>query len=95
VFVSITSANRDEAVFTSPDELDFGRGGEHVAFGHGIHHCLGAPLARIELVTALRELTRRFPDARLAVPEQELRWQPADMNHRLLELPVDLHGRGF
>lgn len=95
VFVSITSANRDEAVFTSPDELDFSRGGEHLAFGHGIHHCLGAPLARIELVTALRELTRRFPDARLAVAEQELRWQPADMNHRLLELPVDLHGRGF
>ncbi|MFD5831244.1 cytochrome P450 [Lentzea sp. NPDC060358] len=95
VFVSITSANRDEAVFSSPDELDFGRGGEHLAFGHGIHRCLGAPLARIELVTALRELTRRFPAARLAVPEEELRWQPADMNHRLLELPIDLHGKGF
>ncbi|SEQ65512.1 Cytochrome P450 [Lentzea xinjiangensis] len=95
VFVSITSANRDEAVFTSPDELDFARGGEHLAFGHGIHACLGALLARIELVTALEELTRRFPAARLAVPEQELRWQQADMNHRLAALPVDLHGKDF
>jgi cytochrome P450 len=95
VFVSVTSANRDDTVFTSPDELDFARGGEHLAFGHGIHHCLGAPLARIELVAALEELTRRFPAASLAVPEQELEWQLADMNHRLRTLPVDLHGKGF
>ncbi|ANZ35119.1 hypothetical protein BBK82_02575 [Lentzea guizhouensis] len=93
VFVSTSSANRDSAVFTDPDTLDFGRGGEHIAFGHGIHRCLGAPLARIELVTALRELTRRFPAARLAVAEEALEWQRADMNHRLVALPVDLHGK--
>ncbi|MGZ3147657.1 cytochrome P450 [Lentzea chajnantorensis] len=96
VFVSTSSANRDETLFADPDVLDLSRtGNAHVAFGHGIHRCLGAPLARIELTAALEELTRRFPAARLAVPEEELRWQRADMNHRLVELPVDLHGKGF
>lgn len=96
VFVSTNSANRDEAVFTDPDRLDFRRtGNEHLAFGHGIHRCLGAPLARIELTAAFEELTRRFPAARLAVAEEDLEWQRADMNHRLVALPVDLHGKGF
>ncbi|MFS8100161.1 cytochrome P450 [Lentzea alba] len=93
VFVSTNSANRDSAVFADPDTLDFARVGEHLAFGHGIHRCLGAPLARIELVTAFEELTRRFPAARLAVAEEALEWQQADMNHRLVALPVDLHGK--
>lgn len=96
VFVSTNSAGRDAAVFTEPDTLDFARpGNEHLAFGYGIHRCLGAPLARIELTTAFEELTRRFPAARLAVAEEELEWQGADMNHRLVALPVDLHGKGF
>ena len=96
VFVSTNSANRDETVFTDPDALDFARtDNEHLAFGYGIHRCLGAPLARIELTTAFEELTRRFPAARLAVAEDDLEWQKADMNHRLVALPVDLHGKGF
>ncbi|HEX7301710.1 cytochrome P450 [Lentzea sp.] len=96
VFVSTTSANRDETLFTSPDVLDFTReDNAHIAFGYGIHRCLGAPLARIELTTAFEELTRRFPAARLAVAEEDLQWQAADMNHRLVALPVDLHGKGF
>lgn len=95
VFVSINSANRDETVYSDPDRLDLARNAEHIAFGHGIHSCLGAPLARIELVTAFEELTRRFPAARLAVAEEDLEWQRADMNHRLVALPVDLHGKGF
>ncbi|MCR3751583.1 cytochrome P450 [Lentzea californiensis] len=96
VFVSTNSANRDETLFTDPDTLDFTRtDNAHLAFGYGIHRCLGAPLARIELTTAFEELTRRFPAARLAVAEEDLEWQRADMNHRLVALPVDLHGKGF
>lgn len=96
VFVSTNSANRDETLFTDPDALDFTRtDNAHLAFGYGIHRCLGAPLARIELTTAFEELTRRFPAARLAVAEEDLQWQQADMNHRLVALPVDLHGKGF
>ncbi|MDX3663842.1 cytochrome P450 [Streptomyces sp. ID05-26A] len=96
VFVSTNSANRDETLFTDPDALDFTRtDNAHLAFGYGIHRCLGAPLARIELTTAFEELTRRFPAARLAVAEEDLEWQGADMNHRLVALPVDLHGKGF
>jgi nocardicin N-oxygenase len=96
VFVSTNSANRDETLFVDPDTLDFSRtDNAHLAFGYGIHRCLGAPLARIELTTAFEELTRRFPAARLAVAEEDLEWQRADMNHRLVALPVDLHGKGF
>jgi cytochrome P450 len=96
VFVSTNSANRDAQVFADPDRLDFQRAdNDHIAFGYGIHRCLGAPLARIELTTAFEELPRRFPAARLAVAEQDLEWQKADMNHRLVALPVDLHGKGF
>ncbi|MDN3295387.1 cytochrome P450 [Streptomyces ficellus] len=91
VFLAFPSANRDASVFADPDRADFGRtDNPHLAFGHGIHRCLGAPLARLELTVALQELTRRFPDARLAVPEQELTWRAGDVNHNLLALPVEL-----
>jgi cytochrome P450 len=91
VFLSFPSANRDEAVFADAARTDLGRADNpHLAFGHGIHRCLGAPLARIELAVALEELTRRFPGARLAVPERELRWRLGEVNHNLLALPVDL-----
>ena len=49
---------------------------EHMAFGHGIHHCIGAPLARLQLRVALPAVVRRFPALRLAVPEEELRFKP-------------------
>jgi len=59
VFLAFASANRDAAAFADPEPTDFTRAGNsHLAFGHGAHHCLGAPLARIELTAALRELTR-------------------------------------
>lgn len=93
VFLAFASANRDEAVFTDPEHLDFTRvDNRHLTFGYGAHRCLGAPLAHIELATAIEELTRRFPAARLAVPEHELNWQLGDVNHRLTALSVDLHG---
>ncbi|MFD5429588.1 cytochrome P450 [Streptomyces sp. NPDC127084] len=93
VFLAFASANRDESVFADPDRLDFTRShNPHLSFGHGIHRCLGGPLARIEIAVAVEELTRRYPDARLAVPEDELAWQRGDVNHRLVALPVLLHG---
>jgi cytochrome P450 len=91
IFAAFTSGNRDELVFPDADRLDFQReGNEHLAFGHGIHRCLGAALVRVELAVALRELTRRFPSARLAVAESVLRWRVGDVNHNLVALPVCL-----
>ena len=95
VFLAFPSGNRDPAVFERPDQVDLLRtGAGHLAFGHGIHRCLGAPLARLELAVAVEELTRRFPGARLAVPEQELCWRLGDVNHNLLALPVHLRPPG-
>jgi cytochrome P450 len=63
----------------------------HLAFGHGVHHCLGAPLARLEGRIALGTLLRRFPRLRLAVPPDELSWRPSYAFNALTELPVRLH----
>ena len=72
VFMIVTAANRDPERFQRPDTFDIDRGDNlHVGFGSGIHHCLGAPLARIEAQEALREIYRRFPD--LTLPS-EPRW---------------------
>jgi unspecific monooxygenase len=62
------SANRDPRVFEDPDAFDIGRpnGAEHIGFGGGIHVCIGAPLARIELAAALRALVERAPGLSLA-----------------------------
>ena len=69
VLAGLTAAGRDPARFTDPQRLDLARAdGGHVAFGHGIHHCLGAPLARLEGRIALGTLLARFPQLRLAVP---------------------------
>jgi nocardicin N-oxygenase len=77
VIASITSANHDPAVFGDPDELDIARADNpHLAFGPGIHHCLGAQLARAELQIALGSLLQRFPGLVLAVGEDELNWRP-------------------
>ncbi|MGW5715163.1 cytochrome P450 [Amycolatopsis sp. NPDC003865] len=64
------AANRDRAFIDDPDVLDITRGGAgHVAFGHGVHHCLGAPLARMELRVAFPALLKRFPGLALAEPD--------------------------
>jgi cytochrome P450 len=77
VLASITSANHDPAVFGDPDELDITRADNpHLAFGPGIHHCLGAQLARAELQIALGSLLQRFPRLALAVDEDEVDWRP-------------------
>ena len=89
VYGLISSANRDETQFDDPDRLDLGREkNRHLAFGQGIHYCLGAPLARLEGRIALRRLLERMPRLRLAVPESKLRWRKG-LNLRGLEtLPV-------
>jgi cytochrome P450 len=67
VFVSLPSGNRDPDFIESPERLDIGRGAPgHLAFGHGVHHCLGAPLARMEMRIAFPALLRRFPTLALA-----------------------------
>jgi cytochrome P450 len=67
VLVAVGAANRDAVRFTAPGELRFDRGEtHHIGFGHGVHHCLGAPLARVELQEALRVLLSRLPELRLA-----------------------------
>jgi cytochrome P450 len=91
VLPAISSANRDPAQFPNPDRLDLGRDTSgHVAFGHGIHHCLGAPLARMEAEVALGALLARFPRISLAVPPEELRWRPVSLMNGLESLPVRL-----
>jgi cytochrome P450 PksS len=89
VYGLIASANRDETQFDDPERLDLGREkNRHLAFGQGIHYCLGAPLARLEGQIALRRLLERMPGLRLAVPEAALRWRRG-LNLRGLEtLPV-------
>ncbi|WP_158890496.1 cytochrome P450 family protein [Amycolatopsis anabasis] len=89
VMLGLASANRDPARFTDPERFDPARTeNPHLAFGHGPHYCLGAPLARIELTTAFDVLLRRFPALALAVPEADLRWRPSFRMRALVELPV-------
>jgi cytochrome P450 len=67
VVIALGAANRDERRFPSADEVRFDRpNNQHIGFGHGVHHCLGATLARVELQEALRVLLARLPDLRLA-----------------------------
>jgi cytochrome P450 len=74
-----------------PERLDIDRAdSRHLAFGHGIHHCLGAPLARMEGRLALGTLLRRFPQLRLAVDVDQLHWGHGDglVLRGLSELPL-------
>jgi len=88
----IGSANRDERHFEDPDALDITRDpNRHLAFGRGgVHHCLGAPLARMEGQIAIGALLRRLPHARLAVAPETLRWHRGLFLRGLDELPVVL-----
>jgi cytochrome P450 len=80
-----------EPQFPDPNCLDLGRDTSgHVAFGHGIHYCLGAPLARMEAEVALGALLACFPGLSLAVPPEELRWRPVSLMNGLESLPVRL-----
>ena len=89
VMISLLAANADEARFDDPHQLDVTRpAGGHLAFGHGIHYCLGAPLARLEGEIAIGRLLARFPSLRLAVEPADLRRRTSTLVHGLRELPV-------
>lgn len=94
VIAVLASANRDESQFTRPDELDLTREpNRHLAFGYGIHFCLGAPLARMEGQIAINLLLQRLPELRLAVPAQELRWRATPIVRGLEALPLRFNAR--
>ncbi|MEU0334348.1 cytochrome P450 [Streptomyces sp. NPDC006193] len=89
VLFSTSVINRDTSVYEDPDTLDFHRPARHhVAFGFGIHQCLGQNLARAELEIALGSLFARLPGLRLAVPAEEIPCKPGDTIQGMLELPV-------
>ncbi|MEU3818799.1 cytochrome P450 [Streptomyces sp. NPDC030392] len=89
VIVSLCAANRDPERFPDADTLDLDRTpNPHMAFGHGIHFCPGAALARVELQIALRALLTRLPQIRLAVPDEDLVWVGAVLARGVNELPV-------
>lgn len=89
VFVSLPAADRDPRWIADPDRLDISRGRPgHLAFGHGIHHCLGAPLARMEMTIGFPALLRRFPDLALAVPAEQIEFHAAGSVHGAASLPV-------
>jgi cytochrome P450 len=91
VLIALSGANRDPMRFGDPGRLDLGRDSAgHLAFGHGIHYCLGAPLARLEAEIAISALLSRFGSISLAVPAASLRWRPSTLIHGLESLPVRL-----
>jgi cytochrome P450 len=89
VFALQYSANRDEALTPDPDTFDVTRKPvQHLAFGSGIHHCLGASLARLELCVAFEVLLRRLPGIRPAVPASEVEWKHGLLTRAPVALPV-------
>ena len=88
VFLLPAAANRDPRRFERPDELDLTRSpNPHVAFGKGVHACIGAQLARLEMRVALASLLERLPGLRLA-PDATLQWQPSLASRALKEVRV-------
>lgn len=89
VLVALPSANRDPGFIADPGELDISRGEiGHLGFGHGIHHCLGAPLARLEMRVAFPALLRRFPALSLAVPDDQVEFRVFSSVYGVSALPV-------
>ncbi|MED4184317.1 cytochrome P450 [Priestia megaterium] len=85
----LKSANRDELQFTDPEELNITRTiKRHLAFGQGIHMCLGAPLARVEGDIAFSTLLRRMPNLRISVPREDINWHFMLSSQGLTSLPV-------
>jgi cytochrome P450 len=91
VLPSLMAANHDPLRVADPDTLDIGReDNPYMAFGHGIHYCLGAPLARLEGRIALAALLDRFPDLALAVPAETITLRPSYILHGPTDLPIRL-----
>ena len=89
VMAVIGSANRDANYFDNPDVLDITRkNNKHLAFGHGVHFCLGASLARLEGQIAISTLIQRMPNLRLSSAPDQLRWRGTFVLRGLEALPV-------
>ncbi|WP_424892085.1 cytochrome P450 family protein [Streptomyces sp. XH2] len=96
VLVVLAAADRDPERFADPDTLDLSRrDNQHLGYGHGIHYCLGAPLARLEGQTALATLLRRLPDLRLNAEPEDLRWRGGLIMRGLRTLPVAFTPEGL
>ncbi|MEU9556302.1 cytochrome P450 family protein [Streptomyces fumanus] len=95
VLIALADADRDPARFPEPDRFDIGRDARgHVAFGHGIHYCLGAPLARLEARIAVRTLLERCADLALDIHPAALTWRPGLLIRGPLSLPVRFTAAG-
>ncbi|TDD05626.1 cytochrome P450 [Saccharopolyspora terrae] len=91
VWVGLASANHDPEKFPEPERFDIGRDPHgHLSFGHGIHFCLGAQLARMEAQIALRQLAERFPGLSAAGELDDVEWRFSTLIHGLQRLPVRL-----
>ncbi|WP_330256495.1 cytochrome P450 [Nocardia sp. NBC_00565] len=89
VLVAIPSANRDATRFPDPDRLDLARAPRtHLAYGHGLHHCVGKSLARLEMRIAFPALLRRFPTLRLAAPVDDIPFRRSNVTYGVRALPV-------
>jgi cytochrome P450 len=89
VLLSLPSANHDPRFIDAPDDLDIRRGVPgHLAFGHGVHHCLGAPLARMEMRIAFPALLRRFPGLELGEDLGETTFKPTSLVYGARSLSV-------
>lgn len=89
LFISFSSADRDSEQFTDPDTFDITReANNHIAFGKGIHYCLGGPLARLEGEIAIGMVLRRMPELRLKSASDSLKWRPGMIIRGLEEIPV-------
>jgi cytochrome P450 len=90
--LSMLSAHRDETKFPDPNRLDVTRRPTGVlAFGHGVHFCIGQPLAKIQTELALRRLLERFPHLRLIVDPATLKWESSALLRGVINLPVSVN----
>lgn len=89
VIIALASANRDETVFENPEVFDITRKNNcHIAFGHGSHFCLGAPLARLEAKIAISTLLKRMPELQIKGDREKIKWQGNYLMRSLGELPL-------